>query len=57
LFPQDTILFCNGGDRTSKNIPEMDLHDINLKFIFGVGGNDKKNSSSWILKQWESKNA
>ena len=45
------IIFCNGGDRTNKNIPEMDLEGI--KFEFGVGGNKKKNSSSWILKDWK----
>ena len=30
------------------NIPEMEIEGIN--FIFGVGGEYKKNSSSWILK-------
>ena len=29
----------------------MSLSDI--KFVFGVGGEDKKNSSSWILKNWK----
>ena len=24
----------------------------NIEFEFGVGGDDKKNSSSWILKNW-----
>ena len=24
-----------------------------VKFLFGVGGDDKKNSSSWILKKWK----
>ena len=49
-YPNDKIQFCNGGDRTEKNIPEMSLK--NIEFIFGVGGNDKKNSSSLILKDW-----
>ena len=49
-FPNDEIYFCNGGDRSEKNIPEMSLKEIN--FIFSVGGDDKKNSSSWILKNW-----
>lgn len=53
-YPQDTIVFANGGDRTSENIPEMDIIDDNLEFIFGVGGEDKKNSSSWILEEWKS---
>lgn len=52
-YPQDKIIFANGGDRTSKNIPEMSIVDENLEFIFGVGGEDKKNSSSWILQEWK----
>ena len=50
-YPNDTIIFCNGGDRTNKNIPEMVVKDIEFKF--GVGGDDKKNSSSWLLKNWK----
>jgi hypothetical protein len=45
----------NGGDRTKTNIPEMDVEDNNIEFIFGVGGEDKKNSSSWILNKWKEK--
>ncbi len=52
-YPTDKIIFANGGDRTSKNIPEMDIVDDNLEFVFGVGGEDKKNSSSWILQEWK----
>ena len=44
------VLFANGGDRTKTNIPEMKFTDV--EFVFGVGGEDKKNSSSWILKEW-----
>tara|TARA_X000000950_G_scaffold288894_1_gene408153 strand:+ start:4710 stop:5483 length:774 start_codon:yes stop_codon:yes gene_type:complete len=51
IYQNDEIIFANGGDRTQKNIPEMSLNGI--EFIFGVGGNDKKNSSSWILKEWQ----
>jgi cytidyltransferase-like protein len=53
-YPDATIIFANGGDRTSTNIPEMDIADTNVEFVFGVGGNDKKNSSSWILEEWKS---
>ncbi len=53
-YPQDHIIFANGGDRTSSNIPEMDIVDDNLAFVFGVGGEDKKISSSWILQEWKS---
>jgi len=51
LHPNDDIYFANGGDRDKKNIPEMSVSDIN--FIFSVGGDDKKNSSSWILNKWQ----
>jgi cytidyltransferase-like protein len=53
-YPQDKIIFANGGDRTHINIPEMDVEDNNLEFAFGVGGFDKANSSSWILQDWKS---
>jgi len=52
-YPQDHIIFANGGDRTALNIPEMDITDNHLEFAFGVGGSDKKNSSSWILEEWK----
>jgi D-beta-D-heptose 7-phosphate kinase/D-beta-D-heptose 1-phosphate adenosyltransferase len=52
-YPQDQIIFANGGDRTNDNIPEMDIADENTKFVFGVGGFDKANSSSWILQEWK----
>ena len=54
VYPEYTIIFANGGDRTSDNIPEMDFIDDNLKFAFGVGGYDKVASSSWILEEWKS---
>ena len=50
-YPNGEIFFCKGGDRTKENIPEMQIEDIN--FEFGVGGEDKKNSSSWILKNFQ----
>lgn len=53
MYPDATIIFANGGDRTKENIPEMDLVDDKLEFVFGVGGEDKKNSSSWILQEWK----
>ena len=46
-----SIFFCNGGDRSEDNIPEKNVEGI--KFIFGVGGTNKKNSSSWLLKNWQ----
>jgi cytidyltransferase-like protein len=52
LHPDHEIIFANGGDRTAVNIPEMAVQDVIFKF--GVGGADKKNSSSWILEEWKS---
>ena len=51
LFPTDQLFFANGGDRNDGNIPEMSV--IGIKFIFSIGGDNKKNSSSWILKNWQ----
>lgn len=52
-YPDAELIFANGGDRTKDNIPEMDIVDSNLAFVFGVGGENKKNSSSWILQEWK----
>lgn len=51
MFPSATIKFMNGGDRNLSNIPEM---SEDVEFVFGVGGLDKSNSSSWILQEWKS---
>ena len=51
MFPRDHIIFANGGDRTRNNIPEMVFDDV--EFVFGVGGTNKANSSSWILEEWK----
>ena len=51
MYPNDDIIFANGGDRNKENIPEMSVEGIEFKF--SVGGDDKKNSSSWILKEWQ----
>ena len=48
----DTVIFCNGGDRGKSNTPEIIKYDNDprVEFQFGIGGDYKKNSSSWILK-------
>ena len=48
----ETVVFCNGGDRGKSNTPETDKYggDPRVQFEFGIGGDDKMNSSSWILK-------
>ena len=56
LYPECKILFANGGDRNEENILEMETFkdQPNVEFIFGVGGDFKKNSSSWIIDEWKS---
>tara|TARA_X000000950_G_scaffold289321_1_gene411949 strand:+ start:5467 stop:6243 length:777 start_codon:yes stop_codon:yes gene_type:complete len=51
IYKDEKIIFANGGDRTKDNIPEMSVNGI--EFTFSVGGDHKKNSSSWILKDWQ----
>ena len=53
----DDIIFANGGDRGNTNTPEYEEFRYNnrVKFMWGVGGDDKKNSSSWILDRWTTK--
>ena len=48
------LIFANGGDRTDTSTPEYKIYGdhSDVEFAFGVGGEDKKNSSSWILKDW-----
>ena len=48
------VVFANGGDRTNTTTPEYTTYSnrADVEFAFGVGGEDKKNSSSWILKEW-----
>lgn len=51
IWPDAELIFANGGDRTANNIPEMVVP--NVIFKFGVGGENKMNSSSWILQEWK----
>lgn len=50
-FPGYRIVFANGGDRTQENIPEMSVAGV--EFAFGVGGEDKRGSSSDFLREWK----
>ena len=49
------VIFANGGDRTNTTTPEYATYGdrSDVEFVFGVGGEDKKNSSSWILEEWK----
>ena len=46
------IIFANGGDRKQGAVPEESTYADKIEFVYGVGGEDKKNSSSWILDEW-----
>ena len=49
-WPNDKIIFANGGDRNESNNREISVE--NVKFVYGVGGSMKLNSSSKILHDW-----
>ena len=54
LYKNNIIKFANGGDRNNETTPEKEFCDKNdVETLFGIGGNDKSNSSSWILKKWK----
>jgi len=43
------LIFANGGDQTSKKIPEIDVcNRLNIKLIDSLG--EKIQSSSWLIK-------
>ena len=52
-YPKSIIKFANGGDRNDKSTPEtVFCEKNNIEAIWGIGGDNKSNSSSWILKKW-----
>jgi len=49
-------VFANGGDRKQTNTPEMDLcEQIGIEMMWCVGGNDKPQSSSWLVNKIKEK--
>tara|TARA_B110000196_G_C21115044_1_gene649994 strand:+ start:681 stop:1112 length:432 start_codon:yes stop_codon:yes gene_type:complete len=55
-YPSVIIKFANGGDRNSGTTPEAEFCSNNtIETIWGIGGSNKSNSSSWILKKWNQK--
>ena len=55
-YPNRKIKFANGGDRKNKTTPETKFcKDNEVETLWGIGGDTKKNSSSWILKRWQEK--
>ena len=60
-YPNDILIFAKGGDRTADNIPEIPTcKKLNIEIKYNIGkkisGEDKPNSSSWILKEWDNRN-
>ena len=56
-YPDNIIKFANGGDRNNKSTPEsVFCKNNNIETLWGIGGENKSNSSSWILKKWEENN-
>jgi len=55
-YPNHKIKFANGGDRkgmTTLENKETNFCEKNgVETLWGIGGDFKKNSSSWILKRW-----
>ena len=50
IYEDHEFVFANGGDRNATNNAEADVPG--WQFVYGVGGSEKKNSSSWILRNW-----
>ena len=51
----DKVIFANGGDRHNENVPEYKFYGDDPRVIYrwGVGGVGKRQSSSWLLKEWD----
>ena len=50
-------VFTKGGDRSSRDrLPEADMCDkVGCKILYGVGGKDKPQSSSWLTSKLSEK--
>ena len=56
-YPKSTIKFANGGDRNNSTTPEsIFCEKNNIQLLWGIGGDNKSNSSSWILQKWKEDN-
>ena len=55
-YPSHNVKFANGGDRkgitTLENKETKFCEKNEIETLWGIGGDFKKNSSSWILKRW-----
>lgn len=56
MYPDVHLVFANGGDRGKDNIREDAVcQECGVDKVFGIGGNNKANSSSWILNNYLNK--
>ena len=56
-YNNKTVKFANGGDRNTDTTAEIEFcNENNVELLFGIGGDYKSNSSSWILNKWMDKN-
>ena len=52
-YSDKIIKFANGGDRNDETTPETIFCKQNdITALWSIGGDEKLNSSSWILKKW-----
>ena len=57
-YPYHNLKFANGGDRNDNTLPlpeKVYCEQNKVKVLWGIGGDNKANSSSWILKKWYQK--
>jgi cytidyltransferase-like protein len=50
-YPDDELIFCNGGDRPGKTIPEDEVamcQKYGIEMRYGIGGDTKADSSTRI---------
>lgn len=56
LYPDDELIFANGGDRGAKTLPENEAQaaaDCNIQTVFGIGSHEveKRDSSTRINQE------
>ena len=51
-YKNHKIIFANGGDRIQRNSSSIETGVKGVKYLWGVGGSNKINSSSQILKKY-----
>lgn len=53
MYPDDELIFANGGDRDSDKVtPETAIcHELGISMVYGVGGVEKRDSSTRINQE------